>query len=137
MGSLGVVLSLSSLFILFSSPLSLGFLSLLSHSDPRWRRHALPDHAPPPPRRYRDGQRRLGPEVVAFRVCLVAAPVQQEPVLGFNFSVWLQRWVSLIEADSSGSSSGSDQEMSSVEEEIEERTSLCNQLLPSDRRFRH
>ena len=76
-------------------------------------------------------------EVVAFRVCLVAAPVQQEPVLGFNFSVWLQRWVSLMEADSSGSSSGSDQEMSSVEEEIEERTSLCNQLLSSDRRFRH
>ena len=76
-------------------------------------------------------------EVLAFRVRLVAALVQQEPVLGFSFGVWLQCRVSLIEVDSSGSSSGSDEEMSLVEEEIEESTSLCNQLLPSDRRFRH
>jgi len=76
-------------------------------------------------------------EVLAFRVRLVATLVQQEPVLGFSFGVWLQCRVSLIEVDSSGSSSGSDEEMSLVEEEIEESTSLCNQLLPSDRRFKH
>jgi len=76
-------------------------------------------------------------EVLAIRVHPLMVPVQQEPVLGFSFGGWLQRGVSLIEADSSGSSSGSDEEMSSAEEEIEESTSLCNLLLPSDRRFRH
>jgi len=51
-------------------------------------------------------------EVLAFRVRPAAAPVQKEPVLGFSFAGWLQRGVSLIKADSTGSSSGSDKDMS-------------------------
>jgi hypothetical protein len=41
----------------------------------------------------------------------VAAPVQKEPVLEFSFTGWLQS-AELIKVDSSGSSSGSDKDMS-------------------------
>ncbi|KAG2549705.1 hypothetical protein PVAP13_9KG354126 [Panicum virgatum] len=54
-----------------------------------------------------DRRRILGPEVLAFRVRLAAAPVQKE----FSFAGWLQS-AEFIKVDSSSSSSGSDKDMS-------------------------